>query len=209
MSYVDSNLMRDERVVYKANIHWFIFVPSAVFFCIGVLLFGGDVDSGAPVYGVFAILIAIFSMISAIITKLTTELAVTSKRVIAKSGLIRRSTVELNHSKVESFNVDQSIFGRIFGFGTLVVNGTGGGKTRIPSIDDPLQFRRNAMETIDASQTVQVQSAVNNIHGALYRDLPKPYSSGESLKCANPSCGRLLIPNNSICPHCGTQHQLA
>jgi hypothetical protein len=63
-----------------------------------------------------------------------------------------RHTVELNHGKVESFNVDQSIFGRIFDFGTVVVNGTGGGKTPIPNIDAPLDFRRRAMETIDRSQ---------------------------------------------------------
>ena len=151
MSYVDSNLMKDEKVVYKADIHWFIFVPGIVFFIIGIVLFSSGEESGGPVFGLFAILTAIFSLIKALITMATTELAITSKRVIAKVGLIRRYTVELNHSKVESFNIDQSIFGRIFGFGTLVINGTGGGKTLIPSIDNPLEFRRNAMELIDAS----------------------------------------------------------
>lgn len=151
MGYVDSNLMNDEKVVYKANIHWFIFVPGVVFFVVGIVLFGSGEESGGPVFGLLAILLALFLLIKAFITKVTTELAITSKRVIAKVGLIRRNTVELNHSKVESFNIDQSIFGRIFGFGTLIVNGTGGGKTPIPSIDNPLEFRRNAMESIDAS----------------------------------------------------------
>lgn len=145
MSYVDNNLMRDETIVYKANIHWFIFVPGVVFFIIGIFLLSGE---SSP-FGVIAILIAIISLIRAFITRTTTELAITSKRVIAKIGLIRRSTIELNHNKIESFNVDQSVFGRIFGFGTLIVNGTGGGKTPISNIDDPLEFRRNAMETID------------------------------------------------------------
>ena len=67
-------------------------------------------------------------------------------------GFIRRNTIELNHSKVESINVHQGIFGRIFDFGTLVINGTGGGKTPIPSIDSPLDFRKNAMQAIDARQ---------------------------------------------------------
>ena len=145
MSYVDNNLMRDETIVYKANIHWFIFVPGVVFFIIGIFLLSGE---SSP-FGVIAILIAIISLVRAFITRTTTELAITSKRVIAKIGLIRRSTIELNHNKIESFNVDQSVFGRIFGFGTLIVNGTGGGKTPISNIDDPLEFRRNAMETID------------------------------------------------------------
>jgi uncharacterized membrane protein YdbT with pleckstrin-like domain len=72
--------------------------------------------------------------------------------VIAKFGFIKRTTIELNHSKVESFHVEQGVFGRIFGFGTLHINGTGGGITPVPGIADPLGFRRKAMEAIDASQ---------------------------------------------------------
>lgn len=156
MGYVDRNLMSGEQVVYKAKIHWFIFVQGVVLFVVGILLFGVDREGGTgPFVGSIIILLAIFSLLKAFILKVSTELAVTSKRVIAKVGLISRNTVELNHGKVESFNVEQSIFGRIFGFGTLIVNGTGGGKTPIPSIDSPLEFRRNAMETIDASQSRQ------------------------------------------------------
>ena len=156
MGYVDRNLMSGEQVVYKAKIHWFIFVPGVALFVVGIFLSGVGKDGGVgPLIGTIAILVAIFSLIKAFIVKVSTELAITSKRVIAKVGLISRNTVELNHSKVESFNVDQSIFGRLFGFGTLIVNGTGGGKTPIPSIDSPLEFRRNAMETIDASQSRQ------------------------------------------------------
>ncbi len=151
MSYVNNNLMSNEALIYEAKIHWFVFIPSAVLFVLGMLFSGNAAESG-NILGPLFILIAFISLIKAIIIKTTTELAVTSKRVIAKTGLISRSTIELNHSKVESFNIDQSIFGRLFGFGTLVLNGTGGGKTPIPSIDSPLEFRKNAMSTIDATQ---------------------------------------------------------
>lgn len=154
MSYVDNNLMVGENVVYKANIHWFIFVPGVLLLALGIFIFPMDTENGTgPIFGFFAIIIAIVLLVKAVILKKTTELAITTKRVIAKVGWIRRNTVELNHSKVESFNIDQSIFGRIFGFGTLVINGTGGGKTPIPSIEAPLDFRREAMQTIDASQS--------------------------------------------------------
>lgn len=146
MSYVNNNLMSNEDVIYEAKIHWFIFVPSAILFILGLIYSTGG--SGTLVF-----LIAIILFIRAVIIKTTTELVITSKRVIAKTGLISRSTIELNHSKVESFNIDQSIFGRLFGFGTLVVNGTGGGKTPISNIDAPLEFRKNAMSTIDATQS--------------------------------------------------------
>jgi len=143
MSYINNNLIDNEEVIYEAKIHWFIFVPSVVFFLLGIISDG--------VLGIF--LIAIILFIKAIIVKTTTELAITSNRVVAKTGLISRSTIELNHSKVESLNIDQSIFGRLFGFGTLIINGTGGGKTPIPNIDRPLAFRKNAMLAINENQS--------------------------------------------------------
>ena len=57
--------------------------------------------------------------------------------------------MELNHSKVESLVIDQGIIQRMLNVGTIVVQGTGGGKTPIPNIDEPLIFRTNAMEMID------------------------------------------------------------
>jgi uncharacterized membrane protein YdbT with pleckstrin-like domain len=153
MGYVSGNLMPGEKIVYQAKIHWFIFVPGALLFVVGAALSSVKIQHGVgPIAGGIVVLVALYWLLKALVAKISTELAVTSKRVIAKTGLIMRHTVELNHGKVESFNVDQSIFGRIFDFGTVVVNGTGGGKTPIPNIDAPLDFRRRAMETIDQSQ---------------------------------------------------------
>lgn len=158
MSYVSSNLMQGEEVVYSANIHWFVYLPGLFLGIAGVVVLFFAVSSGDEAAGLYVLLgiglafIGLFKLISAFIYKKTTELAITSKRVVAKTGLIRRDTMELNHSKVESFNVDQSVFGRIFGFGTVVVNGTGGGRNPVPNIDGPLEFRRLAMESIDSLQ---------------------------------------------------------
>ncbi len=153
MSYVRGNLLSGERIVYEGKIHWIVFVPGALLLLVGAVIFPLGRENGVgPVLALLCAVLAIFLLLRALVRKVTTEVAVTSKRVIVKFGLIRRITTELNHSKVESFNVEQSILGRILGFGTLVVHGTGGGKTPIPNIDNPLGFRREAMQTIDASQ---------------------------------------------------------
>ncbi len=150
MGYVESNLMSQERVLHKGDIHWFVFIPSVFFTSFGLMLL---TDSKvAPLAGIF-FFVAFVLLVKAFLFKISTEVAVTSKRVIAKMGFIRRSTVELNHHKVESLNVNQGIAGRIFGFGTIIVNGTGGAHTPIPNISDPLVFRRKAMETIDSTQS--------------------------------------------------------
>lgn len=154
VSYVENNLISGEQIIYNAKVHWFVFIPSVIYFIVGMFLRKISTPETILffVIGTILICISIFSLIKAFITKFSTELAVTSKRVIAKIGFIRRNTIELNHSKVESINVHQSVFGRIFNFGTLVINGTGGGKTPISSIDSPLDFRKNAMQAIDARQ---------------------------------------------------------
>ena len=150
MGYVANNLMSGERVVHVGRVHWFIFVPGAILFLVAIWLFSIATEVGVgPIFGALALLFSIASLIKAFIFKVSTELAITSKRVIAKVGFISRKTVELNHSKVESFNIEQSIFGRIFGFGTVVVCGTGGGRTPIANIEDPLEFRRQAMNVVD------------------------------------------------------------
>lgn len=160
MGYVTKNLMQEEQVIYMSKIHWAIFLtPVAWILASRVMASAAEAAntaepaSGDMVSIVSIVMLAwgIYGLLLALIYKWTTEMAVTSKRIIAKQGLIRRKTTELNHSKVESFAVDQSILGRILGYGTVTIQGTGGGKTPINGIDDPLAFRREAMQVIDTA----------------------------------------------------------
>ncbi len=151
MGYVTNNLMSHENVLHIGSIHWFIFVRGASLFAIGLATSFFAMPDYAPL-ATFFYAAGLVSSLKAFLFKISTEEAVTSKRVIAKTGFIKRNTIELNHQRVESLSVHQSIAGRIFGFGHISVNGTGGGRTPIPNISNPLEFRRKAMETIDTSQ---------------------------------------------------------
>ncbi len=82
----------------------------------------------------------------------STELAVTDRRIIAKFGFIRRSTVELNLTKIESVRVEQSVAGRIFGYGSIIVTGTGSTMDPIAFIADPIRFRQAVQAATDAIQ---------------------------------------------------------
>lgn len=121
MSYVDSNLIVGEHVVHRARLHWIIYVP-------GIIL--------------FVLIIGIPLLLAAWIRSVTTELAVTNKRVIIKTGWISRRTLEMNLGKIENIGVDQGILGRILGYGTIIVIGTGGTREPFPNIADPLGFRK-------------------------------------------------------------------
>lgn len=113
--YVYSNLTSGENVVYEAKLHWIIFIlPSAIFTLWIVPL------------------IAWFS----------NEFAITNKRIIIKVGLISRRTLEMNLAKIESVNVHQSVLGRILGYGTITIIGTGGTHEPFSRISMPLDFRK-------------------------------------------------------------------
>lgn len=156
MSYVANNLMTDEAIEYTAKISWLIYIPSLFSMVIGTLIFAVSLRiraDGVLFMGVggLVVMMGFVQFLKAFLMRWTTELAVTSKRVIFKTGFIRRYTSELNHVKIESFHVDQSILGRIFDFGTIVIVGTGGGRTPIPNVDAPLEFRKQAMQAMDAN----------------------------------------------------------
>lgn len=147
-NYVEQNLMPNEQIIAVGKVHWHIYITGALLIFIGLIFVSSTEVLGWPM-----LIVGIFLLIRAWLTVISTELAVTNKRVIAKFGFIRRSTIELLHDKVESFHVDQGVAGRIFNYGTLVVNGTGGIRTPIPSVAAPLDFRRQALIAIENGQT--------------------------------------------------------
>jgi uncharacterized membrane protein YdbT with pleckstrin-like domain len=145
MSYVDSTLLPDEQVTFRTSIHWSIFIRSASVVLLGLafLIAGYHVDALRVVGGVFILAGGAF-WLSAYIQRRTSEFAVTNKRIIVKVGILRRRTIELLLRQVEALEVSQSIFGRIFGYGTLLVIGTGGTREPFDRISAPLEFRRAA-----------------------------------------------------------------
>ena len=139
MGYVEQNLMPGEKVTYRATLHWIIYVVPVLLGVLGLILLLSPPFVG---FGVGVLVVSGFLALSRWITARTSEFAVTNKRVIIKVGLIRRHTLELLLSKVESIGVDQGIIGRIVGYGSIVVIGTGGTKEPFKNIAAPLEFRK-------------------------------------------------------------------
>lgn len=147
MSYVQKILTPGETVTHATRTHWRVYIPAAclLLLAIAALATSSYVAANlAPVPQYAAALLALLaaaSWLPAFIGRWTTELAVTNRRIIFKSGLFRRHTMEMNMSKVESVDVDQSVVGRILGFGTVTIRGTGGGIEPMRNIADPIAFR--------------------------------------------------------------------
>lgn len=93
--------------------------------------------------------LSILFVIPTVIRILTTELAVTNRRVVLKKGFIRRDVVEIQLNKVESTGADQSITGRILGFSTVVICGTGQNVIRAPGCAHGLEFKEKLLSVIN------------------------------------------------------------
>jgi uncharacterized membrane protein YdbT with pleckstrin-like domain len=153
MSYVHKVLLPGETMLYQTGLHWLVYgrailllVAAAALAVATVAVTGGDdlASTGPEAALAAAALVAflgILALLHAAIRRASTELAVTDQRVIFKTGIIARHTLEMNRSKVESVDVDQSILGRILGYGTVTLRGTGGSLEPIRAISTPLIFR--------------------------------------------------------------------
>jgi uncharacterized membrane protein YdbT with pleckstrin-like domain len=118
-TYVNNHLIKDESVVLETNFHWVIFISWL---------------------GLFTLLLG------PAIIRWSSEFVITNRRIIIKTGFISRRTFEMNLSKIESVNVDQTFFGRILGYGSMTIIGTGGTRESFHNISRPLEFRKAFQE---------------------------------------------------------------
>ena len=131
MGYVEQTLAEGEVIVHRARFHW-LYTAGAILWLVflGILVIG------------------VFMFFKMMIRKWTTEIVVTNRRLIYKLGWISRDSEEFSLSRIEEINLDQSIPGRILGYGRLTLHGTGMGSIELPTIAHPVAFRR----AIDAAK---------------------------------------------------------
>ncbi len=85
------------------------------------------------------------------VIRATTEIAVTTQRLVIKEGVIARHVDEMNIDRIESVHVTQSVLGRMLNFGTVMVRGMGVGEIVLPPLAEPVNFR-NAIERARETQ---------------------------------------------------------
>ncbi len=151
MGYVDRVLQPGETVHYTARLTRASYIPGGVALVLALLVYLLTSNVNPRWLGIVAALLilawALYSLGTTWFRQWTTEIAVTDRRVIIKRGFIRRATTEINNEKIESVDVRQTILGRLLGYGTITIRGTGTGLEPIDNIDNPLQFRSRLTAT--------------------------------------------------------------
>jgi hypothetical protein len=165
MSYVEKHLIEGEAVVYSTRLHWVVLVepillgllfglPGAAMLVRSATGAGGKRVSSEfeMVGGAVLLLIALVFIVRCILERNATEMTVTNKRLVAKVGVAARRTIELLLSRVESIGVEESMMGRMLGYGTVIVRGTGGTPESFDRIAHPLEFRTHVQQQIETAQ---------------------------------------------------------
>jgi uncharacterized membrane protein YdbT with pleckstrin-like domain len=160
LSYIEKHLIAGESVQYQTKLHWIVVLghlSSSVFFALLAIVLlvvriaapKSSAPSSAMYWAsLFCLLIAAILGAVGVFRRNATEMAVTNKRIIAKTGLADRRTIELLLSRVESIAVEEPPIGRILGYGTVIVRGIGGTPESFERIQNPLKFREQVQTQI-------------------------------------------------------------
>ncbi len=165
MSYIEKHLIEGETLKYQTKLHWVVMLGhaglAAFFLAASIALFvyswnakrTGQSPSNILVFlALGALLVAVILFGVGQIKRNATIMAITNKRVIVKTGLASRRTIEMLLSRIESVVVEEPAMGRVLGYGTVIIRGTGGTPEKFEKIAHPLEFRAQVQSQISSGQ---------------------------------------------------------
>lgn len=149
MKYYQKVMRPDETLAFHTSVHWMVYWPAILFLLLAIAAYAvrlalgleGREQTACDAAAIVLALLALIAFLRGLLRRITTEIVVTNHRVIFKRGLFSRHTAEMNSSKIESVDVEQSIWGRVFGFGDVIIRGTGGSFEPLLGVARPLRLR--------------------------------------------------------------------
>ena len=126
MSYLDESLAPGEAIVARFDLHWTAKWRLILFLLLAI-----------PTLGI-ALLAALYEWIRL----RSIEQGVTNRRVVRKTGIMSRETTELRLASIETIDLRQSAWGRLFGYGDVVLTGRGETAMIFTRLGAPLEAKR-------------------------------------------------------------------
>jgi uncharacterized membrane protein YdbT with pleckstrin-like domain len=156
-AYIRQYLMPGERLVGVTHIHPMVLVVPGIFVVAGLLLLLAGIIAGErgiaiALSGIALAILAGVIGLGLLVERLTTEFSCTDRRILIKSGLITTRLREMPLPKVEALLMEQGLFGKIFGYGSLVFKGSGGTRRTCKNIEAPFDFYRRVQEQVAIAQ---------------------------------------------------------
>ena len=139
MSYLEKSLTSGEEIKLTINYHWFAYVSVVGFFLLGFIFLP---------FSAFFFLVSLLSYLNIRFT----EQGLTTKKSIVKKGVISVKTEELLITKTETVEMNQSVFGRIFGYGNVKLTGTGSSSLTFEMVVNPLDVKKSIEELVSSNK---------------------------------------------------------
>ena len=150
MGYIEKILAPGEVVIAKARFHSLYHVVAYGTLALCLALAGYMyAQAWRPWLAAAVAAVGLIVFLRVMLPIWTTEIGVTSERVILKQGLLTRHTDEVELPCIEEINVDQGFFGRLLGFGRITIRGTGVDDVDIPTIAHPLRFSTSVQHGLE------------------------------------------------------------
>lgn len=152
--YITRHLMPGERLIAVTRIHPMVMLGPGIITALGFLLCLGIVagEKAFVCVGLPMAIIAGIATLSLLVQRMTTEFSCTDRRILIKSGLLTTTLREMPLGKVEALLMQQGLFGKLFGYGTLVFKGSGGTCRTCSNIEAPFDFYKRVQEQVAAAQ---------------------------------------------------------
>jgi len=186
VSYIDQQLMTGETVVYRARLNRVVYATAIAFLVFALVAWVAAVQWLAWSCLGIALIIGLVAHVKFV----TSVFVVTGQRVLIKVGWIQRRSLETLLTKIEGIVVEQGLGGRLLGYGTIIVTGTGGTHERFDLIADPMQFRKHVQEQIASAQRTRAPAEA----------LP---AMRDERDC--PYCAERILVKAKVCKHCGRE----
>jgi len=143
-----------ETILREARMSWWALWPRVVLGLVGLALAGwGLLRQDQLGYGVagFGALAFLWFVGGALLRRSAMSVKLTNRYVVLQRGLVSRHTSTVMLNRVESLDVDQSLWQRMTGYGTLTIRGTGSEDLRLAGLSDPVGFQTAARQAIHAA----------------------------------------------------------
>jgi len=160
-SHLQDELMSGEKIIYTAKPHWTVFLAPIgwLIMSIAIYVIGSTheldwlaIGNAPPFYKIASGICLLLTLVQGGFTWLNyrmTDYAITNRRVLMKTGILHRYTVGILLKKIEVMKVLQPLFGRIFGYGIVMIIGVGGTHDPFPNLPKPLVFRKKVQTQIE------------------------------------------------------------
>lgn len=145
-SFINDQLSENEKIIYitkESSIT--LYLPLIYLLISFIFLF-------IPSFLIVGVIAISFNLIYFYILYLkinSSIYCITNKRIIIKTGFVNRNSIDIPLSRVAGVNLNQSVVGRIFNFGSISINGFGGDIGKAYLLNNPLEFKKYLQDFLD------------------------------------------------------------